>query len=52
MQVELNYGRGKLPIQLPDDLQVTVLRKQPMPVPADPLAAVRKALLEPSARLL
>jgi lactate racemase len=47
MQVELNYGRGKLPIQLPDDLQVTVLRKQPMPVLADPSAAVRKALLEP-----
>jgi hypothetical protein len=47
MQVELNYGRGKLPIQLPDDLQVTVLRKQPMPVLADPLAAVRKAFLEP-----
>jgi lactate racemase len=39
MQVELNYGRGKLPIQLPDDLQVTVL--------ADPSAAVRKAFLEP-----
>jgi len=47
MQVELNYGRGKLPIRLPDDLQVTVLRKQPMPVLADPSAAVRKALLEP-----
>ena len=31
MQVELNYGRGKLPVQLPDDFQVTVLRKLPMP---------------------
>ena len=47
MQVELNYGRGKLPIQLPDDLQVTVLRKQPMAVLPDPSAAVRKALQEP-----
>jgi lactate racemase len=47
MQVELNYGRGKLPVELPDDLQVTVVRKPPMPVLPDPSAAVRKALQEP-----
>jgi len=41
MQVELNYGRGKLPVQLPDDFQVTVLRK--LPVLA---AAVYKAFRE------
>jgi hypothetical protein len=46
MQVELNYGRGKLPVQLPNDFQVTVLRKQPMPVLADPSAAVYKAFRE------
>ena len=44
MQVELNYGRGKLPVQLPDDFQVTVLRK--LPVLADPSAAVYKAFRE------
>jgi len=47
MHVELNYGRGKLPVELPDDLQVTVVRKPPMPVLPDPSGAVRKALQEP-----
>jgi len=47
MQIELNYGRGKLPIALPDNLHVTVVRKPPMPVLPNPLAAIRKALREP-----
>ena len=47
MQVELNYGRGKLQVELPDDLHVTVVRKPPMPVLTDPSAAVGKALQEP-----
>src|ERR1700740_2070016 len=47
MQVELNYGRRKLAVELPDNLQVTVVRKTPMPILADPLAAVSKALQEP-----
>lgn len=47
MRVELNYGRTGLPLELPDDLQVTILRKPPMPELADPPAAVRRALAEP-----
>src|SRR5580704_14735548 len=47
MQVELNYGHHTLPVELPDDVQVSVVRKPPMPVLTDPLAAVRKALQEP-----
>jgi nickel-dependent lactate racemase len=47
MQVELNYGRGTLPVELPDDLPVTVVRKPTMPVISEPVAAVRKALREP-----
>jgi nickel-dependent lactate racemase len=47
MQVELNYGRHTLPVELPDDVQVSVVRKPPMPVLPDPLAAVRKAIQEP-----
>ena len=47
MRVELNYGRRLLPVELPEDLQITVVRKPPMPVLFDPLAAVRKALEEP-----
>jgi nickel-dependent lactate racemase len=47
MQVELNYGRRTLPIELPDDLPVTVVRKPVMSVLPDPVAAVQKALREP-----
>lgn len=46
MQVELNYGRRTLPVELPDELEVTVVRKPPMPVLPDPAAAIRKALDE------
>src|SRR5260221_12967601 len=47
MQIELNYGRDKLQIDLPDDLQITVLRKPAMPVLPDPQGAVRQALANP-----
>src|SRR5580700_698156 len=47
MQVELNYGRRTLPVELPEDLPVTVVRKPVMPVLPDPVAAVQKALQEP-----
>jgi lactate racemase len=47
MQIELNYGRDKLRVDLPDDLQVTVLRKPAMPVLPDPQGAVRQALANP-----
>ena len=48
MHIELNYGRGTLPVDLPDDLQVTVVQKPPMPVLPDPAAAVRAALAAPT----
>lgn len=47
MQVPLLYGRGEVVVTLPDDVQVTVIRKPPMPVLADPQAAVHDALLRP-----
>jgi lactate racemase len=47
MQVELNYGRDKLPVDLSDSLQVRVLRKPAMPVLSDPEAEVLRALAEP-----
>jgi lactate racemase len=47
MRIELNYGRGQLAVDLPADLQVTVIRKPPMPVLPDPPAAVRAALAAP-----
>ena len=47
MQLELNYGKGKLPLKLDDGWQVTVIRKPQMPVEADPVAAVESALARP-----
>ncbi|MBV8224658.1 MAG: hypothetical protein JO232_05660 [Verrucomicrobia bacterium] len=43
------YGREKLSLELPDDLEVTAIRKRAMSVPADPVAAIRKALQDPIA---
>jgi lactate racemase len=49
MRFDLNYGRGGLPLDLPDDWDVTVIRKPPMPVKSDPVSAVREALARPVA---
>ncbi|HET6522097.1 MAG TPA: lactate racemase domain-containing protein, partial [Geminicoccaceae bacterium] len=47
MLVELNYGRGRLPVELDPGLDVTVIRKRTMPVLPDPVAAVHGALANP-----
>ncbi len=47
MEVELPYGRGALPLRLPDDLEVTLVRKPEMPVLAAPAEAVERALRQP-----
>ncbi len=47
MKVELLYGRGTLPVELPDEWQVTVVTKPPMPIAPDPRAAVQAALAGP-----
>lgn len=47
MQVELNYGKGHLPVELDDDWDVSVIRKPTMPVEANPLDAVEAALGNP-----
>src|SRR5215470_16409803 len=48
MRVELNYGKGTLPVELPDTLDVTVIRKPVMPVHADAAASVAQALSNPT----
>ena len=40
MRVEMNYGKGTLPIALSPDWDVTVIRKPDMPVIADPAGAL------------
>jgi len=47
MQVELSYGKGMLPVELPDELQVTVIRKPIMPVLPAAVEAVASALERP-----
>ena len=47
MQVQLNYGRGKLGVELPDALDVTLINKKPMPLLDDPAAAMERALGAP-----
>ena len=49
MLVELRYGRGSLAVSLPDALEVTVVRKPPMPVLPDGVASVAAALAAPVA---
>ncbi len=48
MRVELSFGRGTLAVDLPGELDVTVIRKPAMPVLPDPAAAVRTALARPT----
>jgi len=49
MQLDLNYGRGRYPLELPDHWDVTVIRKPAMPLEKDPGSAVRSALTRPVA---
>ena len=47
MEIRLDYGRNGLRVQLPDDLQVTVVEPSKGEPIADPAAAVEQALAAP-----
>jgi len=47
MQIQLNYGRTGLDIDLPEQANVTVIRKPDMPVLPDPEASITAALQNP-----
>ena len=47
MHITLNYGKGQLPLELPDRWDVTVIRKPPMPVLPDARDALAQALASP-----
>jgi nickel-dependent lactate racemase len=47
MRIDLNYGRGHLPVDLDANWDVSVIRKPTMPVEANPLEAVEAALGNP-----
>jgi nickel-dependent lactate racemase len=41
--VDLLYGRGMLGVEFPDDIEVTLIRKHPMPAADDSALAIRRA---------
>jgi nickel-dependent lactate racemase len=47
MKYLMNYGRSGLNLELPDRWNVTVIRKKPMPLLADPAGDMARALKEP-----
>ncbi len=51
MRIVMNYGKCGLPIDLPDNWDVDVIEKRPMPVLADPEPAILDALSNPVACL-
>ncbi|HOP81546.1 MAG TPA: lactate racemase domain-containing protein, partial [Armatimonadota bacterium] len=49
MRIVLNYGKDGLPLDLPEDWDVTVIRKPEMPVMADVSAGIMSVLANPVA---
>ncbi|MFB2550140.1 nickel-dependent lactate racemase [Ensifer soli] len=47
--IAISYGRGHLPLALPEGAEATVIRKRPLPKIADPATAIREALEQPIA---
>ena len=47
MQVDINYAKGNLTLDLDDRYDVTVIAKSPMPVLADPKGAIIEAINNP-----
>ena len=47
MQVDINYAKGNLTLDLDDRYDVTVIAKNPMPVLTDPKAAIIEAINNP-----
>ncbi|HET6489489.1 MAG TPA: nickel-dependent lactate racemase [Syntrophales bacterium] len=49
MRIIMRYGKEGLPLDLPDDLDVTLIRKKAMPVLENPRESVKKAFSAPVA---
>ncbi|MBA4393867.1 MAG: hypothetical protein C0407_09975 [Desulfobacca sp.] len=47
MRLRMHYGRKGLDLDLPDNLEVTIIKKKKMPILADPGKAVREAFSYP-----
>ena len=49
MRITMQYGKKGLPLDLPDDWDITVVRKKPMPILPDPVMALKEACDHPAA---
>jgi len=47
MRILMRYGKTGLPIDIPDSLEVDIIRKKVMPILKDPVEAVRSSLFRP-----
>jgi nickel-dependent lactate racemase len=47
MKIELAYGRTGVTLDVPEGVEATIIRKTPLPIPADPHAVIAEALAAP-----
>ena len=47
MRIRMNYGRKGLFLDLPDDLEATIIQRKKMPIIRDPEKALSEALSHP-----
>ena len=47
MEISLPYGKSSISVRFPDECEVTVIRKAPMPLVRSPIEAVCRALEQP-----
>jgi lactate racemase len=47
MHIKMHYGKTGLPLDFPDDWDITVIRKKPMPILPDPVSTLKKAFDQP-----
>lgn len=47
MRILMRYGKTGLPIDIPDSLEVDIIRKKVMPILKDPVEALRSSLFRP-----
>jgi len=48
MHIMMNYGKTGLPLDLPDNWDITVIRKRPMPILHDPVMILKEAFEHPT----
>lgn len=48
MHITMHYGKTGLPLDLPDDWDITVIRKKPMPILHDPVKTLKEIFEHPT----